>query len=87
MKKRHEAEEIIRILRDVEAAPSVAEGIRRNNISDQTYYRWKQKYGGMKIEESRRIKEIERENQRLKAIVAEQTLIIAGLREVGSKKW
>ena len=87
MKKRHQAEEIIRILRDVESGPTIAEGIRRNNISEQTYYRWQRKYGAMQAEEGKRLKEVERENQKLKSIVAEQTLIIAGLREINSKAW
>jgi putative transposase len=87
MKKRHQAEEIIRILRDIEAGGNVAQGIRRHNISEQTHYRWKQKYGGMSQHEGMRLREVERENQKLKKIVAEQTLIIDGLREISAKKW
>jgi putative transposase len=80
-------EEIIRILRDIEAGGNVAQGIRRHNISEQTFYRWKQKYGGMSQQEGKRLREVERENQKLKKIVAEQTLIIDGLREISAKKW
>jgi putative transposase len=87
MKKRHKAEEIIRILRDVERAKSVTDGVRLHGISEQTYYRWKKKYGGMSVDEGKRLKELERENQRLKKIVAEQTLMIDGLEEINRKKW
>ena len=87
MKKRHKAEEIIRILRDVERAASIQEGVRKHGISDQTYYRWKKKYGGMNVDEGKRLKELERENQRLKRIVADQTLVIDGLEEINRKKW
>jgi len=87
MKKRHQAEEIIRILRDIEKNGNVAEGVKRHNVSEQTYYRWKKKYGGMSTNEAKRLKEVERENSKLKKIVAEQTLIIDGLREISSKNW
>ena len=87
MKKRHKAEEIIRILRDIEKSGNVTEGIRRHNISEQTYYRWKKKFGGMSTDEAKRLKETEKENARLKRIIAEQTLIIDGLREINSKNW
>lgn len=87
MKKRHQAEEIIRILREIEGSGNIVEGIRRYNISEQTYYRWKKKYGGMSADEAKRLKEVERENAKLKRIVAEQTLIIDGLREIKSKNW
>lgn len=87
MKKRHKAEEIIRTIRDVESGGSVSEGIRRHNISEQTYYRWKKKYSGMSVDEGKRLRELERENQRLKKVVAEQVLVIDGLREISSKNW
>jgi len=87
MKKRHKAKEIIQILREGESGKSISQVIRKHNISEQTYYRWKKKYGGMPLSEVKRLKELERENATLKKIVAEQTLIIDGLREVNSKKW
>ena len=87
MKKRHKAEEIIRIIRDVESSPKVQEAIRRHNISEATYYNWKKKYGGMSVEEGKRLRALEDENRRLKKIVGEQTLVIDGLREINSKKW
>ncbi len=87
MKKRHQAAEIIRILRDVEQSGSVSEGVSRHNISEQTYYRWKKKYAGMSTDEAKRLKEVERENAKLKRIVADQTLIIDGLRAINSKNF
>jgi putative transposase len=87
MKKRHQAEEIIKILRAVEIAPSVSEGIRAAGISDQTYYRWKKKYGSMSVDEGKRLKELENENARLKKIVADQTLMIDGLKDISKKNW
>ena len=87
MKKRHKAEEVIRILREVDAAPTVAEGIRKHGISEQTYYRWRKKYGGMSVVEGKRLKELENENARLKKMLAEQLLINEGLQEINRKKW
>ena len=87
MKKRHKAEEIIRILRDVESSPKIQDAIRRHNISEATYYNWKKKYGGMSVEEGKRLRALEEENRRLKRIVGEQSLVIDGLREINSKKW
>jgi putative transposase len=87
MKKRHKAEQMIRIIREVDAAPTVAQGARCQGISEQTYYRWKKKYGGMTVEQGKRLKEVEQENARLKKIVADQTLIIDGLREINRKNW
>ena len=60
---------------------------RAHGITDQTYYRWKAKYGGMELSELQRLKQIEDENRRLKHIVAEQTLDIQALKAVVAKKW
>lgn len=84
MKKRRTAEEIIRAIRDVEKGPTVAEGVKRNNISEQTYYKWKRKYGGMPVDEAKRLKAVESENVKLKKLVAEQALMIEGLKEISS---
>ena len=87
MRKRHKAEEIVRILRDIEKGPTLAEGIKRHNISEQTYYNWKKKYGAMPVDEAKRLKALEQENARLKKLLAEQVLMIDGLKEITSKKW
>jgi putative transposase len=58
-----------------------------HGITEQTYYRWKAKYGGMELSELQRLKQVEDENRRLKHIVAEQTLDIQALKAVVAKKW
>ena len=76
--KRHTAEQIIRKLREAETmlatGKSVGDVIQSLGVSEQTYYRWKQQYGGMKAEEAKRLKELEVENDRLKKLVADLTL-------------
>ena len=86
MKKRHEAQEVIRILQDIEAGPGVSEGLKKHGISEQTYYRWKKQYGALPLDEARRIKQIEQENARLKKVVADQAVMIDILREITGKK-
>jgi putative transposase len=86
MKKRHEAQEVIRILRDIEAGPGVPEGLKKHGISEQTYYRWKKQYGALPLDEAKRLKQIEQENARLKKVVAEQAVMIDILREITGKK-
>jgi putative transposase len=56
-------------------------------ITEQTYYRWKSKYGGLELSEMQRLKQLEDENRRLKQIVAEQSLDIQALKAVVAKKW
>ena len=84
--KRHTAEEIINKLReaDVELAQgaSIVQACRKIGITDQTYYRWRKEYGGLKVDQARRFKEIEKENTRLKRVVADQALDLAILKEV-----
>ncbi len=87
MKKRYSIEQIIRTLKQVEAGTGLGEVCREHNISEQTYYRWKRKYGGMEQSEARRLKDLEEENGRLKRLVADQALDIQILKEVNSKKW
>ena len=87
MKKRFSEEQIIRILKEAESAGTAREVIRRHNISEQTYYRWKNKFGGMEVSEARRLRELERENSELKRIVADLTLDNQMLKEVNAKKW
>jgi putative transposase len=88
MKKRHSVEQIIRVLREIEHnGLKISDACRPHGISEQTYYRWRSKYGGMEISEERRLKELEEENSRLKRLVADQALDIQILKEVNSKKW
>ncbi len=80
-------EQILRILRQAESGQGVAEVCWEHNINEQTYYRWKRKYGGMEVSDARRLKALEEENRRLKSLVADQALHIEVLKEVNSKKW
>ena len=86
-RKRHSEEQIIGILKEAEAGLAVADLIRKYGITEQTYYRWKSKYGGMEVSDAKRLKQLEEENRRLKRIVADQALDIQMLKDVNSKKW
>ncbi len=85
--KRYKEEEIIRILREAESGVPVGELLRKHNVSAGTYYRWKSRYGGMEVQQLRRLKELEGENARLKRIVADQMLDIDALKDINSKNW
>ena len=80
-------EQILAIVKEGEAGRKVADVCRANGVMEQTYYRWKAKYGGMELSELQRLKQVEDENRRLKHIVAEQTLDIQALKAVVAKKW
>ena len=84
--KRHGAEQIVRKLRDAEALLSagktIGEACQVLEVSEQTYHRWKKKYGGMKADEAKRLEELEQENGRLKKLVAELSLDVQMLKEI-----
>ena len=86
-RSRYTDEQILAIVKEGEAGRKVADLCRANAITEQTYYRWKAKYGGMELSEMQRLKQLEDENRRLKHIVAEQTLDIQALKAVVAKKW
>ena len=65
----------------------MADICRKHNCSEQSFYRWKAKFGGLEISEAKRLRELERENGELKKIVAEQTLDIRMLKDVNSRQW
>jgi len=85
MKRRFTEEQIIGILHQAEAGVKVKDLCRQHNIAEQTYYRWKSKYGGMSVSEMRRLKELESENARLKKLVAEKELHIDALKDIVKK--
>ncbi len=71
---RFSEEQIIRVLKEGEAGVPTKDLCRQHGICEQTYYRWRRKYGGMDIQEARRLKTLEAENQKLKQLLAEQVL-------------
>ena len=84
-KSRFTEEQIIGILREQEAGVATAEVCRRHGISEQTFYRWKAKYGGMGPSDAQRLKGLEDENRRLKKLLAESMLDVAALKDLLSK--
>jgi putative transposase len=82
---RFREEQIIALLKEAEAGAKVSELCRRHGISDATFYTWRSKYGGLEVSEMRRLRQLEEENRRLKAIVAYQALDIRALKDVLSK--
>ena len=85
VKKAFKPEQIINKLREAEVLLSqgitVSKASRKLGISEQTYYRWRKEYGGMRVEQAKRLKELEKENSRLKKLVADITLDNAILKE------
>ncbi len=85
-KKSHSPERIINKLREAEIllnqGATVGEASRKIGVTEQTYYRWRKEYGGMRIEQAKRLKDLERENTRLKKLVADISLDNAILKEV-----
>ena len=85
-RKKYTAEQIIKNLREAEIHLSKGESIgqvaRKLGITEQTYYRWRKEYGGMQVEQAKRLKELESENSRLKKLVAELSLDNSILKEV-----
>jgi putative transposase len=74
MRRRFTEEQIISILKESEAGAKTPDLCRQHGISTQTYYRWKRKYGGLEVNEARRLRRLEDENRKLKQLVAELTL-------------
>jgi putative transposase len=86
MKKRFTEEQIAFALRQAEQGVPVVEVTRKMGISEQTFYRWKKKFGGLGTSELRRLKQLEEENRRLKKLVADLSLDKVMLQDVLSKK-
>ncbi len=88
---RHTPAQIIRKLRDAERllgeGKTVAETAKELGVSEPTFHRWRNQYGGMKADDVKRLKELERENTSLKAIVADQALQVRALKEISRGNW
>ncbi len=85
-KSRFSESQIVKILKEIEAGAPVLETCRSYGISNQTYYAWKNKYGGMEVSDVKRLKELEAENAKLKKMFADMALENAALKDVIEKK-
>ena len=86
-RKRFSEEQIIRILKEGEAVGNVREVCRLHNVTEQRFYRWRKKFGGMEVSDAKKLRGLEKENAQLKKLVAELTLDKRMLQDVLSKKW
>ena len=86
-KSRYTEEQIIATLKEVDAGAKVQDVIRKLGVTEQTFYRWKSKYGGMEVSDAKKLKALEDENRRLKHLVADLTLDNQALKAVVAKKW
>ena len=90
-RKRHTPEEVIGKLRAIEVelakGQSAPQACRKVGVTEQTYYRWRKEYGGLRLDQAKRLKQLERENVRLKRVVAEQALDMAILKEAAAGNW
>lgn len=86
-KSRFTEEQIISILQESAAGAKTGELIRRHGISRETFYKWRRKYGGLKVDEAKRLRALEDENRRLKRVVADQALNIQVLKDLLGKEW
>mgnify|MGYP003331633246 CR=1 FL=1 len=87
MKTRHTEEQIIQALKEHQAGASVAELCRRHGVSQPTFYKWRQKFGGLEVNEAKRLRLIEDENRKLKKLVANQALDMMVLKDLLAKKF
>ena len=86
-RKRFTEEQIIAILKEAEAGVPTAELCREHGMSSASFYKWRQRYGGMEVNEAKRLRELKDENRRLKTLVADLTLDNQMLKAVNAKKW
>ena len=87
MKSRFSEEQIIGILHQHEGGVATSQLCREHNISAATFYKWKAKFGGLQVDEAKRLRQLEAENAKLKRVVADLTLDNVTLRDVLSKNW
>lgn len=87
MKKRYTEEQIIKVIKEHEAGAKVSDIYHRLGISNGTFYNWRSKYAGLEVNEAKRLRELESENNKLKKLLAEKLLVNEALKDVVSKKW
>ena len=90
-RKKHSAEQIVAKLRQIEIevgkGQSTGVACRKAGITEQTFYRWRREYGGLKVDQAKRLKELEKENSRLKRLLADKELDLSILKEVAEGKF
>lgn len=86
-KSRFTTEQIVGALKEHEGGAKIVDLCRRLGVSDNTFQRWKRKYGGMEVPDARRLKQLEEENRQLKRIVADQALNLQVVKDLLGKKW
>ena len=90
-RRRHTPEQVIRKLREAERmlgeGKTIPEAAKELQVSEQTFHRWRNQYGGMKADDAKRLKELERENATLKRIVADKELEVVALKEISRGNW
>jgi putative transposase len=86
-KSRFSEEQIIKILKEAEAGRAVKDLCRDHGVSQETFYRWRRKLGGMEVSDARRLKQLEDENRKLKRLVADLTLDKEALKDALGRKW
>ena len=87
MKKRYSEEQIIAAIKEHDAGAKVDDICRRLGISSGTFYNWRSKYAGLEVNEAKRLRELEQENNKLKRLLAEKLLEVDAMKDVLSKKW
>ena len=87
MKKRYSEEQIIKAIKQHEAGAKVDDICREMGISSGTFYNWRSKYAGLEVNEAKRLKELESENNKLKKMLADKLLEVEAMKDVLSKKW
>jgi putative transposase len=86
-KRRFTTEQIVGVLREVEAGAKISDVCRRHSLTETTFHRWRRKYGGLQISEAKRLKALEEENRQLKRLVADQALNLQVVKDLLGKKW
>jgi putative transposase len=86
-KQRHTEEQIIQVLHEAQAGAAIDELCRRHGVSQATYYKWKQKFGGLEVSDAKRLRLVEDENRKLKKLVADQALDNMVLKDLLAKKF
>jgi putative transposase len=86
-KSRFSEEQIVAVLQEWDAGAKMADLVRRHGVTEQTLYRWKKKYGGLQVNEAKRLRALEEENRQLKRLVADQALNLQVVKDLLGKKW